>query len=188
MNSNTNSFISALSKWFRRLSKSRVVDTPYIKIEDNALQLSGICIQLKNVSVIEISRVPLPKWIYLVITFCMAFAGLKLDELRLYMYDPPWYLFLMSFLLLGAGIVGTVLWVKLAHVAWKSRCLSIATNSTCCYRIEFRNTEFMYQVLQQITAIFRHPEIEQNFYVNVADCKFSDSANVISSITDRTGG
>lgn len=146
---------------------SKGIETPFLKIRKNCLEIQNTVIQLSNISLLSTKDVTPPK--FPVFSIILILAGLVL----LGDFTP----FALVALVVGVGWI--CMWAAWLYDLKKLKRLTIITNSGNVFPIVFENKEFLDKVATILTDIIRDPTHDRSITINVKGCTFTDDSHVL---------
>lgn len=154
-------------------SDTKIIETPFIRVENNCLEFKNTFIQLSNISLFSTEPIR-PSYRLLAVAVIMVLMGMSFIS---FIYTP-------SVILIGAGGVCGFIWFSNWKKAVNSCCMTIITNSGMIYPIVFTNKKFLKKVVTVMIDIIKNPGNARTFTVNVNECTFSNDASVIENMID----
>ena len=152
------------------LGSPKSIDTPFLRIRENCLELQNTTIQLSNISLFSTADITPEK-------FPMLRAALILVGIIL--LKP---LVVPALIAIIVGGVWIYYWYSSVQKAKEMKRLTIITNSGNVFPIVFEDQAFLSKVVTIMTDIIRDPEHARNITINVKDCTFSENASVVDNI------
>ncbi|WP_297983327.1 DUF6232 family protein [uncultured Oscillibacter sp.] len=152
------------------LNTSKNIDTPFLRIRGNCLEIKNTTIQLSNISLFSTADIAPAKFPIFSIV-----------------------LILVGLLLLGKSVVPALIaiafgggwifyWYSSVQKTKEMKRLTIVTNSGNVFPIVFDDQAFLSRVVTIMTDIIRDPERARNITINVKECTFSDDATVVGNM------
>lgn len=154
-------------------SNTKIIETPFIRVENNCLEFKNTFIQLSNISLFSTEPIR-PSYRLLAVAIIMVLIGISFIS----SINTP------SVILIGAGVVCGFIWYSNWKKAVNSCCMTIITNSGMIYPIVFTNKKFLKKVVTVMIDIIKNPGNGQTITVNVNECTFSNDASVIENMID----
>ena len=152
------------------LGSPKSIDTPFLRIRENCLELKNTTIQLSNISLFSTADITPEKFPMLsIVLILVGFIFLK-----------P--LIVPALITIIVGGVWIYYWYSSVQKAKEMKRLTIITNSGNVFPIVFEDQAFLSKVVTIMTDIIRDPEHARNITINVKDCTFSDNASVADNI------
>ena len=145
------------------------IETEYLKISGNCMELKDTVIQLSNISLFsttDISASPFPALSIVVILFGFVMFNVSV---------------IAALLILAAGVAWIYLWYSSVQKAREMKRLTIVTNSGNAFPIVFNDKAFLSKVVDVLTYIVRNPETAGEISINVKDCTFSGNSHVVTN-------
>ncbi len=158
------------------LTAPKSIDTPFIRIRDNCLEIQNTTIQLSNISLFstaDITPEKLP-----IFSVVLILAGIILFFWNNDVAVP-------AFMAIAIGGIWIYIWYSKVQEAKKMKRLTIVTNSGSVFPIVFKNQAFLAQVVTIMTDIIRDPAHARNITINVKACTFSDNSSVIEKMYEH---
>ena len=155
------------------LGSPKSIDTPFLRIRENCLELQNTTIQLSNISLFSTADITPEK-------FPMLSAALILVGIIL--LKP---LVVPALIAIIVGGVWIYYWYSSVQKAKEMKRLTIITNSGNVFPILFEDQAFLTKVVTIMTDIIRDPAHARNITINVKECTFSDDASVVDNIYER---
>lgn len=140
---------------------SNSIDTPFLRIRKNCLEIQNTTIQISNISLFSTADIAPEK-------FPMGSVAFILIGLLVAIQDT--FLGLVMFLI---GVAWIYYWYSSVQKTKQLQRLTIVTNSGNIFPIMFNNRKFLAKVVEIMTDIIRDPAHAQNISINVNDCTFS---------------
>lgn len=155
------------------LNTSKSIETPFLRVRGNCLEIQNTVIQLSNISLLSTTDVTPEKFpIYSIIIILAGIASLAILKI-------------VSVILIAIGGLWIYYWYSSAQKAQEMKRLTIITNSGNAFPIVFDNRQFMEKVVKIMTEIIRDPKHTQNFTINIKECSFSDDSSVIHTFHEN---
>ena len=155
------------------LGSPKSIDTPFLRIRENCLELQNTTIQLSNISLFSTADITPEK-------FPMLSAALILVGIIL--LKP---LVVPALIAIIVGGVWIYYWYSSVQKAKEMKRLTIITNSGNVFPILLEDQAFRTKVVTIMTDIIRDPAHARNITINVKECTFSDDASVVGNIYER---
>lgn len=152
------------------LNMSKNIDTPFLRIHGNCLEIKNTAIQLSNISLFSTADIAPAK--FPIFSIVLILVGLLL----LGRYVVP----ALIAIALGGGWI--FYWYSSMQKTKEMKRLTIVTNSGNVFPIVFDNQAFLSKVVAIMTDIIRDPEHAPNITINVKDCTFSDDATIVGNM------
>ena len=154
---------------------NRVLETDYIKIHGNCLEIENTVLQLKNISLfstVDIDPHPFPMGILLLIIAAIACL---------------WFKVLIAVVLFAISLIWIYIWDKKVQALAEIKRLIIVTNSGQSFAITFSNQTFLKKVLALLMELLDHPNGESaNITINVKDSTFSGNSSFIKQLNNHS--
>lgn len=154
------------------ISAAKNIETPFLKISGNCLEIQNTTIQLSNISLLstaDVTPAKFPVW-----SVALILIGIVLLE-----YFP-----VPAVLVTAVGGIWIYVWYSSVQEAKQMKRLTIVTNSGNAFPIVFSDQEFLSDVVTVMTDIIRDPVHAKEITVNVKDCTFENSS-VIDNLYER---
>lgn len=152
------------------LGSPKSIDTPFLRIRENCLELKNTTIQLSNISLFSTADITPEKFPMLsIVLILVGFIFLK-----------P--LIVPALITIIVGGVWIYYWYSSVQKTKEMKRLTIITNSGNVFPIVFEDQAFLSKVVTIMTDIIRDPEHARNITINVKDCTFSENASVVDNI------
>lgn len=161
--------------------QSKVIETPYLRIQKNCLEIMDTCIQVSNISFFSTSEIERPNLNYFACGLGLCAIGFMTFISG---FTTSFWFILIGLILLAVGVLIIKAWRNETKTAKISRRLTIVTNSGNSYSIVFKNQDFLKEVVSVMTEIMRDPEHERSANINIHDCTFMDDSAALGSITE----
>jgi len=150
----------------------RYIDTPYLKIKDNCLEMSNVCIQMSNVSLFSTSDLETQKFpMWSLVLIVAGFVAFYINVLA-------------GAALIVLGGLGVFNWYKEVQRLKMQKRLTIYTNSGHIFSVVFPDKEFLDRVLKTVRSCLLHPDEGRTISINVQECKLSGNASVIQNLNE----
>lgn len=164
-------------------SSGRTIETKYLKIHGNCLELDDTSIQLSNVSLFstfDIASDPFP--ILSIVLLLLGVLAWRLNTA-------------LAVIIIAASGIWIFVWYSKTQKAKEMKQLLIATNSGTIFSIVFHDQMFLNQVVRVLNAIISDRvisrsltiDVEGNVFLDVKGNTFRDSASVIRQMTESAG-
>lgn len=155
------------------LGAPKNIDTPFLRIRDNCLEMYNTTIQLSNISLFSTADITPEKFPMLSVALIVAgIIFLKLFTI-------------LAIILIILGGIWIYCWFSSVQKAKKMKRLTIVTNSGNVFPIVFEDQVFLSKVVTIMTEIIRDPAHARNVTINVKDCTFSDESSVVDNLHER---
>jgi len=155
------------------LGKAKSIDTPYLKIRKNCLEIENTTIQLSNISLFSTADITPNKFPKLSAVFILVGIFLLRD----------FFPFAIVPILLGG--IWIYLWYSSVQEAKKLKRLTIVTNSGNAFPIVFDDREFLTKVVAVMTDIIRDPAHARDIIIDVHGNRFADNSDVIGKLIKK---
>lgn len=155
-------------------NKSIDIDTGFLKIRGNCLEMKNTTIQLSNISLFSTADLVPNK-------FPLLSVGLIL--LGLLLLEESIVVFALILLIIGAILL--YFWYSSVKEIKKMRRLTIVTNSGKAFSVVFKDKTFLADVISVLTDIIRDPSHVRDITVNISECKFEGSSSVVQNMYER---
>lgn len=155
------------------LGSQKGIDTPFLRIRKNCLEMQNTTIQLSNISLFSTADITPERFPMLSIVLIL--AGIALLK--------P--LIVPALIAIIAGGVWIYYWYSSVQKAKEMKRLTIITNSGNVFPIVFEDRAFLTRVVTIMTDIIRDPAHAKNITINVKECTFSDDASVVGNIYEQ---
>ena len=153
------------------LNTSKNIDTPFLKVRGNCLEIKNTTIQLSNISLFSTADIAPAK--FPVFSAILILVGLLLLE---WSVVPA-----LIAIALGGGWI--FYWYSSVQKAKDLKRLTIVTNSGNVFPIVFDDQAFLSRVVTIMTDIIRDPEHEGNITINVKECTFTDDSAIVGTMS-----
>lgn len=154
---------------------NRVLETDYIKIHGNCLEIENTVLQLKNISLfstVDIDPHPFPMGILLLIIAAIV---------------SLFYKVLLAVILFAIAFLWFCFWNKREKEIAEIKRLIIVTNSGQSFAITFSNHAFLKKVLALLMELLDRPNGEvANITINVKNSTFSGSSSFIQQLNNHS--
>lgn len=154
-------------------SNTKIIETPFIRVENNCLEFKNTFIQLSNISLFSTEPIR-PSYRLLSVAIIMILMGISFFS----------FTKTSSVILIGVGAVCGFIWYSNWKKAVNSCCMTIITNSGMIYPIVFMDKKFLKEVVTVMIDIMKNPGNARTITVNVNECTFSDDASVVENMID----
>lgn len=155
------------------LGAPKNIDTPFLRIRDNCLEMYNTTIQLSNISLFSTADITPEK--FPMLSVAMIVAGFVIQKL----------LPLPAIILIILGGIWIYFWYSSVQKTKKMKRLTIVTNSGNVFPIVFEDQAFLAKVVTIMTEIIRDPAHAQNVTINIKDCTFSDESSVVDNLYEK---
>lgn len=155
------------------LGSPKSIDTPFLRIRENCLELQNTTIQLSNISLFSTADITPEK--FPMLSIALILVGIILLK--------P--LVVPALIAIIVGGVWIYYWYSSVQKAKEMKRLTIITNSGNMFPIVFEDQAFLSKVVTIMTDIIRDPAHARNITINVKECTFSDDASVVGNIYER---
>lgn len=155
------------------LGTPKSIDTPFLRVSGNCLEIENTTIQLSNISLFSTADIDPAKFPVLSI-FLILIGLLSLERLPLF-----------TLITITLGGLWIYHWYSSAEKTKQLKRLTIITNSGNMFPIVFDDKVFLTKVVRIMTDIIRDPVHTRDITINVKECTFSDEASVISDMHDQ---
>lgn len=152
------------------LNTPKNIDTPFLKVRGNCLEIKNTTIQLSNISLFSTADIAPAK--FPAFSLVLILIGLFLLEKSVV---PA-----LIVTALGGGWI--FYWYSSVQKTKEMKRLTIVTNSGNVFPIVFEDQAFLSRVVTIMTDIIRDPAHARSITVNVKECTFSDDAAIVGSI------
>lgn len=155
------------------LGSPKSIDTPFLRIRENCLELQNTTIQLSNISLFSTADITPEK--FPMLSIALILVGIILLK--------P--LVVPALIAIIVGGVWIYYWYSSVQKAKEMKRLTIITNSGNVFPIVFEDQAFLAKVVTIMTDIIRDPAHARNITINVKECTFSNDASVVGNIYER---
>lgn len=155
------------------LGTHRSIDTPFMRIRENCLEIQNTTIQLSNISLFSTTDITPDKFPFFSIALIL--AGIILLKL----------LIIPALIAIVLGGIWIYFWHSSVQKAKEMKRLTIITNSGNVFPIVFEDQAFLKKVVIIMTDIIRDPAHARNITINVKECTFSDESSVVGNMYER---
>lgn len=155
------------------LGTHRSIDTPFMRIRENCLEIQNTTIQLSNISLFSTTDITPDKFPFFSIALIL--AGIILLKL----------LIIPALIVIVLGGIWIYFWYSSVQKAKEMKRLTIITNSGNVFPIVFEDQAFLKKVVIIMTDIIRDPAHARNITINVKECTFSDESSVVGNMYER---
>lgn len=155
------------------LGSPKSIDTPFLRIRENCLEMQNTTIQLSNISLFSTADIAPEK--FPMLSIALILAGIILLKPLI---GP-------ALIAIMAGGIWIYYWYSSVQKTKEMKRLTIITNSGNVFPIVFDDQAFLTKVVTIMTDIIRDPAHARNITINVRECTFSDDASVVGSIHER---
>lgn len=152
------------------LKASKNIDTPFLKVRGNCLEIEDTTIQLSNISLFSTADIAPAK--FPIFSVVLILAGL----LVLGESVVPGLIAIA----LGGGWI--FYWYSSVQKAKDLKRLTIVTNSGNVFPIVFDDQAFLSRVVTIMTDIIRDPAHARSITINVKECTFSDDSAIVGNM------
>lgn len=154
------------------LEKNKAIETPYLKISGNCLEILDTTFQLSNISLFSTTDVEGSKFpIVSIPTILIGLAILRYNTV-------------IGLIAVIVGVVFIHYWYTDRQEAKLKKRLTIVTNSGNAFPIVFDDQQFLAATVELMTEIIRNPSVDGDVIINVHDCKFSGSSSMIREMNN----
>lgn len=155
------------------LNGKKNVETPFLRIRGNCLEIQNTTIQLSNISLLSTAAVTPQK--FPILSIVLIVLGLVLLE----NFGG------LAAVVILSGAAWLVYWYWSVEKVKELKRLTIVTNSGNVFPIVFDDEKFLDRVVTVMTDIIRDPVHARDITINVKECTFSDDASVIRNMHER---
>lgn len=155
------------------LNAPKNIDTPFLRIRENCLEIQNTTIQLSNISLFSTADITPEK--FPIISIILILVGIAFLE----------HLAVPALIAIALGGIWIYFWYYRVQEAKKMKRLTIITNSGNVFPILFEDQAFLAKVVAIMTDIIRDPAHARNITINVKECTFSDDASVVGNMYER---
>lgn len=155
------------------LNGNKNVQTPFLRIRGNCLEIQNTTIQLSNISLLSTAAVTPQK--FPILSIVLIVLGLVLLE----NFGG------LAAVVILSGAAWLVYWYWSVEKVKELKRLTIVTNSGNVFPIVFDDEKFLDRVVTVMTDIIRDPVHARDITINVKECIFSDDASVIRNMHER---
>lgn len=152
------------------LGAPKNIDTPFLRIRGNCLEIQNTTIQLSNISLFSTTDIKPEK--FPMFSIALILVGIILLKL---ITIPA-----LIVIVLGGGWI--YFWYSSVQKTKELKRLTIITNSGNVFPILFEDQAFLAKVIVIMTDIIRDPAHARNITINVKECTFSDEASVVGNM------
>lgn len=152
------------------LGTPKSIDTPFLRIRENCLEMKNTTIQLSNISLFSTADITPEK--FPIFSIILILVGIILLE----------DLTIPGLILIILGGIWIYFWYSSVQKTKEMKRLTIITNSGNVFPIIFENQAFLSEVVTIMTDIIRDPAHTRNITINVKECTFSDDSSVINNM------
>ena len=152
------------------LGSPKNIDTPFLRIRENCLEIQNTTIQLSNISLFSTADITPER--FPILSVLLILGGLVFFK----HFTAP------ALIAIVVGGIWIYFWYSSVLEAKKMKRLTIVTNSGNIFPILFADQEFLAKVVTIMTDIIRDPAHAQNITINVKECTFSDDASVVGNM------
>lgn len=151
------------------LGGTKNIETPFLKIRGNCLEIQNTTIQLSNISLFSTADVAPAK-------FPTASVILIVIGLALLRFIPG-----LAAAALVAGGLWIYFWYASAEKTKEMKRLTIITNSGNSFPIVFNDQAFLTDVVEVMSTIIRYPGFVRDVTVNMGDGTFIMAGNTFTN-------
>lgn len=155
------------------LGTPKGIDTPFLKIRENCLEIQNTTIQLSNISLFSTANVTPEK--FPIPSIALILVGLAL----LSFFVVPGVIAIIL------GGVWIYFWYSSVQKTKEMKRLTIITNSGNVFPIIFEDQDFLAKVVTIMTDIISAPSHTRNIIFDLKNCTFSDKASVVNNIHEQ---
>lgn len=155
------------------LSTPKNIDTSFLRIRGNCLEIQNTTIQLSNISLFSTADITPEK--FPIISIILILGGITFLE----------HLTIPALIAIAFGGIWIYIWYSKVQEAKKMKRLTIVTNSGNVFPILFENQAFLAKVVTIMTDIIRDPAHTRNITINIKKCTFSDDSSVVRNMNER---
>lgn len=146
------------------------IDTAFLKIQGNCLEMQNTTIPLNNISLFSTADVTPAKFPFYSIVLIL--GGIMFYSL----FKTP------ATIAIIIGGLWIYIWYCSVQEVKKLKRLTIVTNSGNALPIIFDDQEFMDKVITKMTEVIREPVQSRNVTINLKECTFSNEASVVGNM------
>jgi len=150
----------------------KYIDTPYLRIKDNCLEMANVCIQMSNVSLFSTSDLETQK--FPVWSAVLIVCGLIAFYINI----------LAGAALTVLGGLWIYVWYKEVKKLRMQKKLTIYTNSGHIFSVVFADKKFLDHVLKVVRSCLLHPDDSKIISINVQECSLSGNASVVQNLNE----
>lgn len=152
------------------LGTHKSIETPFLRIRENCLEIQNTMIQLSNISLFSTTDIAPEK--FPILSLALILVGIVLLK--------P--LIIPALIAIVLGGIWIYAWYSSAQKAKELKRLTIITNSGHVFPIVFEDQAFLSKVVVIMTDIIRDPTHARSITINVKECTFSDEASVVGNM------
>lgn len=155
------------------LGAPKSIDTPFLRIRENCLEIQNTTIQLSNISLFSTTDITPEK--FPILSIALILIGIVLLKA----------LTIPALISVAFGGIWIYSWYSSAQRAKESKRLTIITNSGNAFPILFEDQAFLAKVVAIMTDIIRDPTHARDITINVKECTFSDGSSVVGNMYEQ---
>lgn len=155
------------------LGAPKSIDTPFLRIRENCLEIQNTTIQLSNISLFSTTDIMPEK--FPMLSIALILVGIILLKAFI----------IPAFIAIVAGGIWIYFWYSSVEKTKELKRLTIITNSGNVFPILFEDQAFLAKVVVIMTDIIRDPARARNITINIKECTFSDEASVVGNMYER---
>lgn len=152
------------------LKSPKSIDTDFLKIRGNCLEIQNITIQLSNISLLSTTDITPNR--FPMLSIALILVGLIFLQLA----SIP------ALIVIFCSVVWILEWYSSVEEVKRMKRLTIITNSGNVFPIVFKDQAFLTKVVTVMTDIIRDPARAHNITINVKECTFSNDSSVVENI------
>lgn len=149
---------------------NRSVETDYLKIRGNCLEIQDTTIQLSNISLFSTADIQ-PKKFPILSAVLILIGFLLLSEVSS-----------IAAMLIVVGAIWIVIWYISVQETKEMTRLTIVTNSGNAFPIIFNDRAFMKKVVEVMSEIIRDPIHEKDVTINIKECTFTNGSSAVENL------
>lgn len=149
---------------------TKSIETPFLRIRENCLEIQNTTIQLSNISLFSTADIAPAK--FPIVSAVLVLVGVAVLK----------SLTVPAIIAIAVGAIWMFFWYTSVQETKAKKRLSIITNSGNVFPIVFDDQNFLNEVVGIMTDIIRDPAHARNITINVKECTFSDEAAVVGNI------
>lgn len=146
------------------------IETPFLKVRGNCLEIENTIIQLSNISLFSTAAVTPEKFPILSVVLIVCGCSLLQN------FEIP------AVIALIIGIFWLIYWLVSVERVKELKRLTIITNSGSILPIVFNDEEFLAEVVSTMTEIIQDPAHAREITINIKECTFLDDSSAIGNI------
>lgn len=152
---------------------NRSVETDYLKIRGNSLEIQDTTIQLSNISLFSTTDIEPKK--FPILSAVLIIIGVLLFTKALF----------AAAILIVVGAIWIGLWYFSVQETKEMTRLTIITNSGNVFPIIFNDRAFMKKVVETMSEIIGDPIHKRDVTINIKECTFDNGSSAVDNLYEK---